>query len=452
MRNTRHYTRTLKVAALRMEQLFTPTRRLQDQHDLRFDEPHVYNEVQLTVSTEAILNRSWDWSEYHAFATSDEGELGKILWITEETFIYIEGDDYDSEQGEFLYWLGYYHVQHATLTLPSGETQYLFLANLVDSASLLTGASSLFWHAVTRSKCVRLRLERMNCCELPSGPAIVHFQTAVLGLELLEFNYYTFKGDDYRTLASLERAGLEITFEECTFDAHGVKDAFIQWLRHSQVVTKLESCKMADSIICALSGNRSVKSFSFNFGIFRVEQSERQLQFLAQALQGNQGIELLRVLPQSDETRSLLLRSLWAHPRILSLTIPYIDVSPSAASKTIMMTAVLQMVRCNTVVRAINLRPGDDAKYEEFFRNSIVPRLEMNRMCFQDQRQALTRADPAIRGQLLGRALHAVHYNPDLQFRFLSENVPAFVRSDEDGPTIPTTFASAQGRKRKARP
>jgi hypothetical protein len=44
------------------------------------------------------------------------------------------------------------------------------------------------------------------------------------------------------------------------------------------------------------------------------------------------------------------------------------------------------------------------------------------------QRQALTRADPSIRGQLLGRALHGVRYNPYLLFRFLSENVPAFAR------------------------
>jgi hypothetical protein len=70
----------------------------------------------------------------------------------------------------------------------------------------------------------------------------------------------------------------------------------------------------------------------------------------------------------------------------------------------------------------------------------------MNRNLFEDQRQALTRADLSIRGRLLGRALHVVRNNPDLLFRFLSENVPAFVRSDEDGPIIPS------GKKRKAQP
>jgi hypothetical protein len=55
----------------------------------------------------------------------------------------------------------------------------------------------------------------------------------------------------------------------------------------------------------------------------------------------------------------------------------------------------------------------------------------MNRTCFNVQRQALKRADPSIRPQLLGRALHVVRYNPELVYLFLSENVPAFVRTEE---------------------
>jgi hypothetical protein len=112
-----------------------------------------------------------------------------------------------------------------------------------------------------------------------------------------------------------------------------------------------------------------------------------------------------------------------------------------------MMNAVLRLAQCNTLIHAIDL--PEHAKNEEFFQNTIVPRLEMNRSCFEDQRQNLTRTDPAIRGQILGRALHVVRSNPDLLFRFLSENVPAFVRSDEEeeeDPIIPWL------QKRKARP
>jgi hypothetical protein len=67
-----------------------------------------------------------------------------------------------------------------------------------------------------------------------------------------------------------------------------------------------------------------------------------------------------------------------------------------------MMNAALRLAQCNTLVHAIVMH--DEDKDEDFFQNSIVPRLEMNRNCFEDQRQALTRADPSIRGQLLGRA------------------------------------------------
>jgi hypothetical protein len=77
----------------------------------------------------------------------------------------------------------------------------------------------------------------------------------------------------------------------------------------------------------------------------------------------------------------------------------------SAASKTDMMNAVLRLVQCNTLVHTINM--PDHAKDEEFFQNFIIPRLEMNRNCFEDQRQALKRAYPSIRGQLLGRAFFA---------------------------------------------
>jgi hypothetical protein len=107
----------------------------------------------------------------------------------------------------------------------------------------------------------------------------------------------------------------------------------------------------------------------------------------------------------------------------------------SVASNSSVMNAVQQLVQCNTLVRTIKLLPVH-AMDEDFFQNSILPRLEMNRNCFQEQRQALMQADHAIRGQLLARALYVVRYNPDLLFRFLSENVPTFVRSHLNGPIV----------------
>jgi hypothetical protein len=174
-----------------------------------------------------------------------------------------------------------------------------------------------------------------------------------------------------------------------------------------------------------------VKSLSMSFTFFSDvrNSTEDHIPFLAEALQGNLGIEILSLTANYGEKSCLILRSLWAHPRIQS-----VSLSGAVGLNTVMMNAVLQLVQCNTVVHTIEL--PDHAKDEEFFQNSIVPRLEMNRNYFGDQRRALKRADPSIRDRLLGRALHVVRSNPNLLFRFLSDNVPAFARSDEDGPTI----------------
>jgi hypothetical protein len=419
-----------------MEHFFTPTRRLQIRHDNIFAG---YTEVQLAVSIEEFMSHRWDWSAFYAFATDDEGEIWKLLWITENTFICVEGEytavDDQLENSAIL---------RATFTAPSGETYDVVLAVDKESASLSAGASRIFWHAVTTSNCVKLRLDHWfsGCIGLCSGPALSQFLEASPSLKLLEFVRFYFEDAHCRALATLERTGLKVAFNRCSIEAQGAKDTFIEWLRHSQVVTKLEFCTMESSIISALNGNSSVKSLSIV--ATHDEYGDSNIRSLALALPGNQGIENLRVSLLSDETWSLLLRSLWAHPRIRSVSLTFFPRLMPAASRTSMMNAVLRLVQCNTVMHTIDL--PNDANDEEFFQNFVLPRLEMNRSCFEDQRQALTRADPSIRGQLLGRALYVVRSNPDLLFRFLSENVPAFVRSDEDGPIL------RSGQKRKARP
>jgi hypothetical protein len=112
------------------------------------------------------------------------------------------------------------------------------------------------------------------------------------------------------------------------------------------------------------------------------------------------------------------------------------------------MQAILEMLRHNTVVQTIDL--ADAYTDVEVYLNAILPRLDMNRSYFE----VLKRADLSIRPQLLGRALHIVHYNPNLVFQFRSENVPAFVRreEEEEASAIPlqNNCAIVSGNKRKA--
>jgi hypothetical protein len=229
-----------------MEQFFTPTQRLQDRRDI-FDESLGYTEVQLAVSIEAFMNHSWDWSNFYAFVKGDEGEMWKILWIAEDTFIFVEDEN---NRLEYDLHDDYEIEQRAKFTAPSGETHELVLALDQESSSLPAGASSLFWHALAANNFLKLQLELMSdCFELCYGPDLLRFLEASPPLELLEFDNFHFEEAQCRALATLERTDLEVTFRDCCFDAQGAKDTFIEWLRHSQVVTKLESCMMDGNIL-----------------------------------------------------------------------------------------------------------------------------------------------------------------------------------------------------------
>jgi hypothetical protein len=164
---------------LRMENFFTPAQRLAI-------EPLDCTDVQLAVSIETFLNHRWDWSAFYAFATDDEGEIWKLLWITENTFICVE-DVYTEEHSAIL---------RATFTATNGETHELVvLAIETESTSLAAEVSSVFWHAVTTSNCVKLRLEHWSSwfIVLCSGAALLQFLEASPSLELLDSEDFDFE-------------------------------------------------------------------------------------------------------------------------------------------------------------------------------------------------------------------------------------------------------------------
>jgi hypothetical protein len=153
---------------------------------------------------------------------------------------------------------------------------------------------------------------------------------------------------------------------------------------------------MSNRILSALSRNRSVKRLSFN----RNQCSEERIRALSHALATNQGIEdlFLTEFEMSDETCRLLFRSLSTHPRIKRLSIWNAygsSLTYSAEAERNILDAILRMLHLNTVVLKIKLPDGFEN--EEVYRNSILPRLEMNRSCFEMQRQAVKRADPSVR-------------------------------------------------------
>jgi hypothetical protein len=426
-----------------MDQLFKPTIRFFYDDD---NAPFEYAEVKLSVPVETFLNYSWDFADLCAFASSETKPI--IMWIGDGVVLTVDADFYLIE---LIYSNRGCRSRRvlADLTLKNDQKHTLALFDLGCDPSLSTEEHAVFWRAITTSNCVKLRMQQW----LVSGSILSQFLEGSPSLQVLELDSIDFKEDHCRALASLQRTDLEVKLERCTLKPqHNAKECFIEWLRHSQSVSQLTYCFMESSLLSALSGNNSVKKLMISKNAS--EFYEEEMHSLLQALPGNVGLENLIILDSgmSDETWILLFRSLSTHPRITSLSTPSNMRRLTQESKTAVMNAILQMLRHNTVVHTINVPSAFNN--QALYQNAILPRLKMNRNCFEEQRQAVKRADPSIRSQLLGRALHVVQYNPDLVFRFLSENVPAFVRvEEEEDPVIPSQNDPAilgSGQKRKA--
>jgi hypothetical protein len=439
-----------------MEHFFSPIVRYQNRWQEDNDAaatPWEYNEVELSVPVEEFLGYQWGWKDLCAFITGDV--LRKILWITEDAFLTIEESgkafqfDYDSLSDRMA----------ATIQgVTSGKEQILILAHL-EHPVVSTGGVNVFWHAVATSNSMKVTIHNENRFRLPSGPVLSQFLQQSPPLSVLKFDGFHFDEEHFRALATVERKDLEIKLHECSLEPQNEKDIFIEWFRHTKIVSELGSCQMSSPILSALSGNNSVKRLT----IGKHTSSKEAIRCLLEALPGNLGIEDLSLnsIEATSVNWSLFFHSLAMHRRIKSVSIrlrfPYVI---RARSERTITSAMLQMLHNNTVLHSIVF--SDDLSTFNYFdheavytyRYSILPRLEMNRNCFEAQRLAVRRADPSVRPQLLGRALHVVRYNPELAFLFLLENVPAFVRTkeQEEATVIPLANDPAipSGQKRKA--
>jgi hypothetical protein len=426
------------------------TRRFQDDDD---DGAFDFTEVQLAMPVEDFLVYRWEWEDLKAFLNG--GIKPKLLWITENAFLAVEQSG-DMDRQNYI---------AANMRATSGEELALILVQHRESDKS-TAELGVFWRALATSNSVGLTIsdqltdsgeytinDEFHCefkVGLPSGPLLSQFLRESPSLKFLQFDGLRFMEEHCRALASLQRTDLEIALHYCKLDVQDAEGAFIEWFRHNQVVTEIH--QMENRIFSALSGNNSLKRFKLKFPV-----AEEEMGSLLQALPGNMGIEDLTMMDVklTDKNWCLLLHSLSTHPRIESVTYKdYFTSSLSAESRTTWMNAILQMLQRNTVVQTLNL--PDEFDNEEVYQNSIRPRLKRNRNYFEVQRQAVKRADPSIRPQLLGRALHVVRYNPNLMFQFLSENVPAFVRTEKEEEehsasplhqNEPATIVSGQKRK-----
>jgi hypothetical protein len=146
----------------------------------------------------------------------------------------------------------------------NGLERTLTLYKHRDSA-IPMGACSVFWRAIETSKSVTACMESqiMRCEGFPSGPILSQFLRGSPLLLRLDFEGFDFGEEHCRAFATIQRTDLKVEFINCTLEPKDAEGDFIEWFRHSQVVTELQNCRTGSRFLQALSGNSSVKKLSF---------------------------------------------------------------------------------------------------------------------------------------------------------------------------------------------
>jgi hypothetical protein len=138
----------------------------------------------------------------------------------------------------------------------------------------------------------------------------------------------------------------------------------------------------------------------------------------------------------SDDNWIVLCESLKTHLTLTNLDLSNTSLRSPFGVKIVLAdndkahrtNAIAEMVQRNTVLHTIHLweRERDQKIYAE----EILPYLETN--LYRPRVLAVKKTiERPFREKVLGRALHCVKSNPNLVWMFLSENVDAFVRSEE---------------------
>jgi hypothetical protein len=240
--------------------------------------------------------------------------------------------------------------------------------------------------------------------------------------------------DHCRALATMSRLDVELKIIECRV-SNAAAGAFVECLHSDRGPVKLHNCKIDTQIIAsALTGNSRVTSL--RPGFWRTNDAETAVLF--SALANNRGLEELDLFqkPISDDNWSILCESLKAHPILTSLDLR-LTMPVSSGIRNVLRdeqkshrTRVLaDMMKVNTILLTILL--SDNEHDDQIYTEEISPYLETN--LYRPRVLAVKKTHVReFREKVLGRALDCVKSNPNLVWMFLSQNVDAFVRSEEE--------------------
>jgi hypothetical protein len=372
------------------------------------------------LTIENVLATGITWEDFRLFCRD------KVVWMTPGVYLSF-----------------HYDAGDPTVLSLGGDVVGILITNLYvhvteDTAAAAATATCDFLVRLLatsdkRDVCIA---GRCNAVPLPlSGAALSLFlQESRSCLRKVTLYDMALTEDQCRALATMSRLDVELVMFFCSLvdDAAG---AFVECLHSDKGPIKLNGCEIDNQILAsALTGKSRVTRLE----LVPVNDTEHGMNF--RALANNRG--LLNLFLQfnsiSDENWTILCESLKAHPTLTSLNLSYtrprIPTGGRIAvtdddQKTRRTRVVAEMVQHNTVLHRIPLSGHE--RDEQIYTESIRPHLETNLYRPRVLAVKKTIARP-FREKVLGRALYAVKSNPNLVWMFLSENVDAFVRSEED--------------------
>jgi hypothetical protein len=257
------------------------------------------------------------------------------------------------------------------------------------------------------------------------------FQECPSCLCRVTLDYMALSEDHCRALATMSRLDVEVKISKCRVIGDAAELAFVECLQSETGRIQLIGCTIRSQILAsALAGKSRVTKLvmpAVNWSTI----NEAVMAFLFTALANNRGLLDLDLRRQSinDENWTILCESLKAHPTLLILNLPSSHARLSDKRTTNRTRLLAEMVQQNTVLHTIRL--SERERDEQIYTQEIRPYLEVN--LYRPRVLAVKKTtERPFREKVLGRALYSVKSGPNLVWMFLSENVDAFARSEEE--------------------
>jgi hypothetical protein len=418
--------------AASVEALFRPSTRFRDSNLIEHL-PEGWTEIELLpgLSLENVrATRLTTWDAFHSFARQ------KLVWMTPDVYVCIFN--------------GY--LPGRVLTLGASESTTSMRVYVTPGTAAATATATCDFLVRLLATCEERDLDisggdRVVATPLSGASLSLFFQESREVLRKVVLSCMVLSEELCLALATMSRLDVEVTLDWCSL-ADDSAGAFVECLQSDRGPVNLHCCKIDGQIIAnALTGDSRVTRLQPPF--VRTDDA-----IMLRALANNRGLVYL-YLPDhsiSDENWTILCQSLKAHPTLTSLNLEY---TVPRGQKTHRTRALVEMVQRNTVLHSIQLAATD--RHQKIFREEIRPKLETN--LYRPRVRAIKKTkDRPFREKLLGRALHSVRSNPNLVWMLLSENVDAFVRSEEEeeesNSEVPVAVAAAvvvaaAGSKRK---